>query len=42
MHLILVAASPISAGTQLVYDYGEEYWEKRKPPANLFSSQKLQ
>ncbi len=35
MHLILVAASPISAGTQLVYDYGEEYWAKRKPPREL-------
>lgn len=29
MHIILYATQDIAAGTQLAYDYGEDYWKKR-------------
>lgn len=32
MHVILLTRSWIAAGSQLTYDYGEEYWKKRQPP----------
>jgi SET domain-containing protein len=35
MHVIFYANKTIPAGTQLCYDYGEDYWEKRGKPANL-------
>jgi uncharacterized protein len=30
MHIVLFAIEPISKGTQLSYDYGEDYWSKRQ------------
>ncbi|HSW86704.1 MAG TPA: SET domain-containing protein-lysine N-methyltransferase, partial [Rhabdochlamydiaceae bacterium] len=30
MHIILFAIKPIPKGTQLSYDYGEDYWAKRQ------------
>ncbi len=35
MHIILYAIKDIPAGTQLSYDYGEEYWKKRGKPRLL-------
>lgn len=35
MHVILYAKEDIPAGTQLCYDYGEDYWEKRGKPIDL-------
>lgn len=35
IHVILFAGRAISAGEQLTYDYGNEYWEKRDKPQNL-------
>ncbi len=32
MHILLYATENIPAGTELVYDYGDDYWEKRKKP----------
>jgi hypothetical protein len=37
IRVIVHAKKSIPAGTQLVYDYGEEYWEKRKCPKDLRS-----
>ena len=31
-HIILYCSKPIKAGEQLFYDYGPDYWKKRKPP----------
>jgi hypothetical protein len=36
IHVVLHASKAIPAGTQLCYDYGEEYWEKRGKPKDLF------
>ncbi len=36
IHVIIYAKKGIPAGSQLCYDYGEEYWEKRAQPENLF------
>lgn len=33
--VILFAPKGIPAGTQLCYDYGEDYWKKRSPPVQL-------
>jgi uncharacterized protein len=33
VHVILHAKSSIPAGTQLSYDYGEDYWKKRNKPS---------
>jgi len=30
LHIILRTIHPVAQGAQLVYDYGEEYWKKRK------------
>ena len=35
IHVILIANKAIPAGTQLFYDYGEEYWTKREKPLEL-------
>lgn len=35
IHVILYALKQILPGDQLLYDYGEEYWSKRKPPLLL-------
>ncbi len=35
MHIILYATQDIAAGTQLAYDYGEDYWKKRDVPKVL-------
>ncbi len=35
IHVILYAPKFISAGTQLCYDYGEDYWKKRGIPKQL-------
>lgn len=35
MHIIFYAMSPIPAHTQLCYDYGPDYWTKRKKPREL-------
>lgn len=40
VHVILYAKQRIPAGTQLCYDYGEDYWEKRGKPENLFAALK--
>ena len=37
MHVIIFAPKAIAAGTQLCYDYGEDYWQKRKKPRELTS-----
>lgn len=34
-HIILVASRGIQKGEQLSYDYGSDYWAKRKPPQTL-------
>ncbi|MBX7065827.1 MAG: SET domain-containing protein-lysine N-methyltransferase [Parachlamydiales bacterium] len=34
-HVILFAKEPIAKGTQLCYDYGPDYWSKRKAPLAL-------
>lgn len=34
-HVILYAKEPIAKGTQLCYDYGPDYWSKRKAPISL-------
>lgn len=34
-HVVLVAEKPISAGEQLFYDYGPDYWSSRSKPKNL-------
>lgn len=34
-HVILFAKEPIAKGTQLCYDYGPDYWSKRKAPLSL-------
>lgn len=31
-HVILIANEPISKGAQLLYDYGPDYWSRRKRP----------
>lgn len=36
VHVILYSTRAISAGEQLCYDYGDEYWEKRGVPAKLY------
>lgn len=35
VHVVLYASKPILAGTQLCYDYGEQYWKKRSKPKAL-------
>ncbi len=34
-HIILYTKAKIKKGEQLFYDYGPDYWKKRKPPVNL-------
>ncbi|MGA8163729.1 MAG: SET domain-containing protein-lysine N-methyltransferase [Waddliaceae bacterium] len=34
-HIIFVAGVDISKGTQLTYDYGEDYWRRRDPPLDI-------
>lgn len=34
-HIILIANEPISAGDQLFYDYGPDYWSCRSKPKSL-------
>lgn len=34
MHVILLTKCAIKKGTQLTYDYGEDYWKKRASPYN--------
>ncbi len=34
-HVVLIAAEPISRGTQLCYDYGSDYWAHRESPRIL-------
>lgn len=34
-HVILYAKEPIARGAQLCYDYGPDYWSKRKAPLAL-------
>lgn len=38
VHVILYAKESIAAGTQLCYDYGENYWKKRGKPTDLFAA----
>jgi uncharacterized protein len=35
IHIIVYAPKAIPAGTQLCYDYGEDYWQKRDKPYDL-------
>jgi hypothetical protein len=35
IRVILYAKTAIQAGTQLCYDYGQSYWENRRPPSEL-------
>ncbi len=35
VHVIIFAPKPIPADTQLCYDYGEDYWKKRKNPSKI-------
>ena len=35
IHVIIYAPKAIQAGTQLCYDYGDEYWQKRTKPNKL-------
>jgi uncharacterized protein len=35
VHVIIYAPKAIPAGTQLCYDYGEDYWQKRGQPRAL-------
>ncbi len=35
MHIIFYALVPIPAHTQLCYDYGPDYWKKRRKPIQL-------
>jgi uncharacterized protein len=35
MYIILCAIAPILKGTQLTYDYGEDYWRKRDDPSGI-------
>lgn len=35
IHVIIYAPKAIRAGTQLCYDYGEDYWQKRSKPKKL-------
>jgi uncharacterized protein len=35
LHVIIYAPKAIAAGTQLCYDYGEDYWKKREKPRVL-------
>jgi uncharacterized protein len=35
VHIIVYAPKAIPAGTQLCYDYGEDYWKKRGKPKKL-------
>lgn len=34
-HVVLYAKEPIAKGSQLCYDYGPDYWSKRKAPLPL-------
>lgn len=34
-HILFYTGQPIAKGTQLCYDYGPNYWTKRKPPLAL-------
>lgn len=36
IHVILYANRDIPADSQLLYDYGEEYWKKRPSPKEIF------
>ena len=38
LHIIFYANTFIHKGSQLSYDYGPIYWEKRTPPAPLFNT----
>lgn len=35
VHVIIYAPKAIPAGSQLCYDYGEDYWQKRSKPVDL-------
>lgn len=35
--VVLYAAADIRKGDQLLYDYGEDYWKKRKPPKEILN-----
>jgi SET domain-containing protein len=35
IHIIIFASKAIASGTQLCYDYGEDYWKRRDEPKNL-------
>lgn len=37
MHIIFYAVKEIPPGTQLCYDYGSDYWSKRKKPISLWN-----
>jgi hypothetical protein len=37
IHIIIYAKNPIPSGTQLCYDYGEDYWKKREQPSLIIS-----
>jgi len=39
LHIIFYANSFIPKGSQLLYDYGPTYWEKRQPPLLLINSE---
>lgn len=41
LHIIFYANSFIPKGTQLLYDYGPTYWEKRPSPLHLSTKQPL-
>lgn len=36
LHIIVCATTLIPKGTQLTYEYGEEYWKKRDEPSETF------
>ena len=31
-HILLYTSKSIQSGEQIFYDYGPDYWKKRKPP----------
>ncbi len=41
VHVILYAKKNIPAGTQLCYDYGEDYWKKRGKPLDLLAADNI-
>jgi hypothetical protein len=38
IHVIFYARTAIPRGVQLCYDYGEDYWEKRRKPVELLAA----